>query len=157
MGVLKIDYNRGAMKKIDLKTGIEVYMYIDLPGVYYNSFETEVSEGLALAAGYDIGKYGKMRKRRELAALALQAIDQDLEMEEYAEKPETIEERGGFKVVHVGMGRHFIYDPDGGKLVDRHLTLEEALKALDGLVPKIEPLTETPAPKIKSMGKEKAS
>lgn len=160
MGVLKIDYNRGVLKKIDKTTGIEVYMYLDLPGVYYNSYEIEVAEELAAKAGYDTTKYGKMKKRRELLAIAMQAVDADLEMDEYNEQREVIEERGGFTIVHIGMGRHILEDPEGGKLVDRPLTLEEAKKALDELVaPKIEPLPEEqPKPVIKSLGKkDKAS
>ncbi len=154
MGVLKIDYNRGVLKKVIATTGMEIFMYIDTPGVYYTSYETEVTDELAAKAGYDIGKLGKLRKRRELAALALQAIDADLDMEEDAGTREVIEQRGGFALVHIGLGRHILEDPEGGKLVDRHMTLEEGQKALEELVPsKPQPLpVDLKAPK-----KDKAS
>lgn len=134
MGVLKVDYNRPLLKKVT-KDGIDVYMYLDLPGVYYNSFETVVDDKLAQEAGFDIPKYGKLKKRREQLAIAMEAIDAELDMEEYNDKREIILERGGFTLVSIGMGRHVIEDPDGGKLVNRPLTLEEAKAALDKLVP----------------------
>ncbi len=144
MGVLKIDYNRGCLKKVIQSTGMEIFMYIDMPGVYYNSFETEVPEDLAAKAGYDITKFGKMRKRREQMALAMKSIDADLAMEEYSEQREVIEQRGGFTLVHIGLGRHILEDPEGGKLVDRPLTLEEGQKAMEELVPKeLKPLPDS--------------
>lgn len=135
MGVLKVDYNRPLIKMADKATGIEVYMYLDLPGVYYNSYELPVSETLAASAGFDIVKFGKMKKRREQLALAMEAIDMDLEMQDFNEAHEIVLERGGFSVVNIGLGRHIIKDPEGGKLVDRPLTLEEAKAALEKLVP----------------------
>ena len=134
MGVLKIDYNRGVMKKVDQKTGIEVFMYLDMPGVYYNAFEKKVPEDTAKGADFDVAKYGKMKRQRELMAKAMNAINEQLGMEEYAEKPQVIEERNGFKIVHIGLGRHVIEDPEGGKIIERPLTLEEAKVALDKLV-----------------------
>jgi hypothetical protein len=139
MGVLKVDYNRPLLKKVDKNTGIEVYMYLDLPGVYYNSYEVAVSDALAASAGFDVVKFGKMKKRREQLAIAMEAIDADLEMQEYNEQREVVLEKGGFSVVAIGLGRHIIEDPDGGKLVDRPLTLEEAKAALDKLVASGEP------------------
>lgn len=135
MGVLKVDYNRPLIKMADKATGIEIYMYLDLPGVYYNSYELPVTDALASSAGFDIVKYGKLKKRREQLAMAMEAIDAQLDMQDYNEAHETIVERGGFSVVHIGLGRHIIKDPEGGKLVDRPLTLEEAKAALEKLVP----------------------
>lgn len=161
MGKLKVNYNRPLHKKVEQKTGIEVFMYLDLPGVYYNSFELPVSDELAARAGFDIVKYGKMKKRREQLAIAMQAIDADLEMQDYSEAREIIEERRGIKLVHIGLGRHILEDPEGGKLVNRPLTLEEGKMALEGLVPKVEPLPVEPEKKkvtVKSLAdKDKAS
>lgn len=133
---LHVNYNRPLHKKVDAATGIEVYMYLDMPGVYYNSFETEVAESLAEAAGFDVAKYAKARKKRELMAIAMKGIEHQLEMqEENPPEKEVVEERGGFAIVHIGMDRHIIEDPDGGKLVDKPLTLAEAEAALNQLVP----------------------
>lgn len=151
MGVLKVDYNRPLIKMADKATGIEIYMYLDLPGVYYNSFELPVSDALAASAGFDIVKFGKMKKRREQLALAMEAIDVELDMEDYNEAHEVILERGGFSVVHIGLGRHIIKDPEGGKLVDRPLTLEEAKAALEKLVPSPEPKQEGKKLPVKNM------
>lgn len=135
MGVLKVDYNRPLIKKAEAKTGIEVFMYLDTPGVYLNSYELPVSESLAEAAGFDTAKYGKMRKRRELMALAKKGIEEQLALEEENDVKEVVQERGGFSIVHIGLGRHVIEDPDGGQIVANHLTLAEAEAALNQLVP----------------------
>ena len=143
MGVLKIDYNRPLIKMADRDTGIEVYMYLDMPGIYYNSYELPVSDELAASAGFDILKFGKMKKRREQLAVAMDAIDAQLDMQDYNEAHEVVIERGGFSVVSIGLGRHIIKDPEGGKLVDRPLTLEEAKAALEKLVPRSPPVDMT--------------
>ena len=146
----KVDYNRPLIKKIDQSTGIEVYMYMDLPGVYYNTFESQVSEALAASAGYDVALFGKQKRRREQLVVAMDAIDAQLDLQEDNGQKEVVVDRGGFSVVHIGLGRHIIEDQDGGKIVDRPLTLDEAKAALEKLVPKAEEKTKKPVV-VKSM------
>lgn len=136
MGKLNIDYNRGVIKKATPDHGIEVYMYIDEPGVFLNAFGTQVHTSLAEHAGFDIVLLGKERLKRERMAIARKSIEDELELPEYTiVEKEIIAERGGFVIVHIGLGRHIVEDPDGGKLVENPLTLEEAKIVLDQMVP----------------------
>jgi hypothetical protein len=142
-----IDLDRGVTLRIT-GDGVEVYMYKDTPGVYLNAYGTQVSEQLALRAGFDVERLAKARKRREMMKKAALMIDEELDQDDVRTK-KVIVERNGFTVTSIGLGRHIIEDPDGLKITERPLTKEEAVALFDELVPK-------PVEEVKSAAKAPA-
>jgi hypothetical protein len=100
-----------------------------LPGVFYNDHGTEVDPQLAKEAGYDVPALLKERKKRERIRVATEVIEAEYRPEEAVS--ETVKEKNGFKVVHVGLDRHNIVDPDGNVLNKKHLTKGDALRTLE--------------------------
>lgn len=129
---MAVNVDRGCLIR-HTPEGIGVFMYHDLPGVFFNEHEKEVGIELARNAGYNVDPLIKERKKRERIRVATDTIEA-----EYREHSvnELVAERGGYKVVHIGMDRHNILDEDG-LLVNsgRPLTHQEAMKTLDALVP----------------------
>lgn len=130
---MKIDYDRGVIKRTHRPSGVDVYMYVDEPGVYRNAFETEVSEAFAKQAGFDVATLSKQRLRKERVEAALAAIDQDIG--ETGSTRKVVKTHGGFKIVNIGLGRHNVEDPDGGVLNSVPLPLEQAQKLVEHLIP----------------------
>jgi hypothetical protein len=93
-------------------------------GKWFNQLGREVSEQIAKEAGFDVEASRKERLKRERLADAMQAIEQDLAVEPTGE--EVIGEKGGFKAVHIGLGRHVVRDSDGNQLTPTPLTREQA-------------------------------
>lgn len=155
MASKNIDYNRGVLKKVHNKLGVDVYMYKDTPGVYLNAYGTEVSEALAAEAGFDIETLGRARLKRERMAQAMAAIEQELNPEVGAGERKLVEERGGFKIMDIGLGRHIVEDPDGNKLTAAPLPLETAKVLLERLTPN-EPVKPKQQPPVIWTKKEEA-
>ncbi len=130
-----IDVDRGVMMRYLDGTGIQVYMYLDTPGVYLNAFGAEVSGDLARQAGFDVEKLGRERTKRERMATAFAAIE--AEIEGRSEKEATLVERNGFKLIDIGLGRTVIKDPDGLSLVSNPVPLEYGQKLFDMLAPEV--------------------
>lgn len=125
-----VDYDRGIMKRSH-PVGLDVYMYLDTPGVYLTAHETPLSEEFAKQAGFDVEALRREKTKRERMAQAKLAIEQELEVQ--AQVHEVVEEVKGFKIVAIGLGRHVVEDPDGNTLTKEPLALEQAkllLKAL---------------------------
>lgn len=148
MANLAIDYDRGVVFQTHPSTGMNVYMYKSEPGKYINAYGSPLSEKIAQEAGFDTVKYGKEKLKRERMAVAMGAIERELEAVEDA-KVEPVYELGGFKIMDIGLGRHNVIDPDGNQLNATPLSREIA----DILVKELNPKTEE-APKIKLKGKE---
>jgi hypothetical protein len=134
----KIDYDRGVLIKTHPSMGMDIYMYVDTPGVYLNAFGTEVPMELATASGYDTERFGKEKIKRERMKLAMASIEAELELADKQEKQEVVYSKGDFKVVDIGLGRHFVQDPDGNRLTTQAIPLEQAKVLVDQLVPKVE-------------------
>lgn len=131
-----ISYKRGVIINMDPRTGVEVFMYVDDPGVYLSAHGTPVAEELARAAGYDVAKFAKERKLKERLKQAHASIQKELEMESAkSDNRIVVKEKSGFKVVDIGIGRHIVQDPEGNVLHVGHLTGEQALILIDQLVP----------------------
>ncbi len=122
--VTKIDYNRGLIKGKDQSTGVNVYMYLDDPGVYLSSQGTMVSQAVAERAGFDIARHRNERIRRLRIGKAKEMIEAQLDHEE--SKSSTIKVQNGWAIKHIGFGKHYIEAPDGSIITDRNLTLEQA-------------------------------
>lgn len=133
---LKIDFDRGVIFSQHPSMAVWVYMYVDSPGHYLNAFGNPVPEQLAKEAGFDVEKHAKERKRRERMQEAKDAIDAEL-AEINEENAVVVKEKGGFKVVDIGLGRHNVLDPDGNRLNPVPLSLDLAEKLVDRLVPDV--------------------
>lgn len=135
MAQRNIDYDRGVIIKTHNASGMDVYMYADTPGVFLNAFGTEVDEKLAKEAGYDVDRLSREKVKRERIAAAAQMIEQELALADKEGQKEVVVERAGFKVIDIGLGRHFVEDPDGNRLTVHALPLEQAKTLLDQLTP----------------------
>lgn len=131
-----IDYDRGVIIKIHQQTGMDVFMYADEPGVFRNAFGTEIDASIAKEAGFDTDRLVKEKVKRERLAEAARSIEQELALADDEGKKDVVSERNGFKVIDVGLGRHFVEDPDGNRLTLHALPLEQAKGLLEKLVPK---------------------
>ena len=124
---MAIDYDRGCHIRIHGPTGMRVFMYVDEPGVFRSVHGSEVDPQLAAEAGFDTERLLREKLKRERLAAAGKAIETEFDGAAVAE---VIAEKHGFKVVHIGLGKHNVLDPEDVKLnVARPLTKEEA-KAL---------------------------
>lgn len=146
MSAINIDYNRGVTKKIHPKNHIAVFMYKDSPGVFLNAFGTEVDNSLAGECGFDVDKLCKEKLKRE----RIQQVTAMVEAEMNQESPSRsiAEEIEGFKVIHIGMERYIVEDPDGNKLTTMPLPLDTASKLLRQLNPTFEPKPKQQPPVI---------
>lgn len=123
----KVDYDRGVIIMTHPGSGMDVYMYVDSPGVYLNANELHVPDNLAAAAGYDVERLSKEKLRMERKAKAGALIDKELS-DDANTSEEEVSERNGFKLVSIGLGRHNVKDPDGNQLNAHPLPLESAQK-----------------------------
>ncbi len=132
-----IDYNRGVQIQTH-RTGVDVYMYIDTPGVYLNAYGTPVSEQLAKEAGYDVERYSRAKLAKDLVAKAKAEIEAQIAgTAGFVQK--VIVSAAGFEVVQVNdYGGHIVRSPDGQVLTPFAMPLEGAKALLGGLAPGVE-------------------
>ncbi len=126
MAASTIDYDRGVTKKRHPKSGMDIYMYRDEPGVFRDAFGNPVDPRLARSAGYDTDALGKIKARKERFAAAFAAVEAELADENGLPKKQIVAERNGFKIVNLGLGRHVIEVPDGNTLNPTPVPKEEA-------------------------------
>lgn len=139
----KIDYDRGVLIMTHPQTGIDVFMYLDEPGVYLTAHAHPIAEQLAKEAGYDVEKYAKEKVRNERRAHANALIDKELDSEtDVVEK--VVEQKGSFTLVSIGLGRHHLKDGEGNQITAHALTEEQGKKLLDAMV-----LSEAPPAEVK--------
>lgn len=130
--MLEVDLDRGMEIHSHPSTGMDVFMYVDDPGVYLSAHGTPVSEQLAEQAGFDIERFGRERRIKQALAAAHKQIMDDFNAN--GGGPKIIEEREGFKVVDIGMDRHQVMSPDGKVLNTVPLSLANAKILLEHLV-----------------------
>ncbi len=141
-----IDYDRGVVKRIH-PSGAEVYMYRDEPGVYRNAFGSEISDKMATECGMNVEKYAKARRKKEMLDKAYEAIELELADDSDVQRT-VVQERGGFNLIALGLGRHILEDPDGNNLTPgKHLTLEEGKILFSKMAPVPEGVKKIP-PKV---------
>lgn len=128
-----IDYDRGVHKRTDLVSGVNIYMYVDDPGVYYNEHGTQVDEQLARQAGFPVDEQVKKRELKKRLKAAHDAIMKELQVA--AETKVVVKEKKGFSIVDIGLERHQILSPEGDVLTEHPLPRAEAEKVLDMIVP----------------------
>ena len=131
--IAPIDLDRGVELRFHEKSGMEVWMYVDEPGVYLDSSGKEVPEQLAALVGYPIEKHRKERLIRQKMADTERAMRQQLAQETQGEK-KIVQSRGGYVIVAVGdLGYHQVEDADGTVLSKKLMPLAEAKFLLDVL------------------------
>lgn len=135
MASVNIDFDRGVLIRQNVSAGgIQVYMYVDQPGVFLNAFGDEVDEDLAAGAGFDVTALKRKRLIAERKAEALAAIEQELAGADEGEAI-TVRQRGEWQLVDIGLGRHVIKDPDGSVVTPAPLPREQADIVFDKLTP----------------------
>jgi len=121
---MSIDLNRGVTKRIHLN-GIQVCMYKDAPGVYYDAIGNELTEDFAKQAGFDISYLKKEREKMDKLSSAKREIEK-----EYAEiEGEVVGESDDYEVVCVSQRKNR-YDvvKKGSKIPvnEKHMSKEQA-------------------------------
>lgn len=127
-----LDYDRGLIINVHQTSGMDIYMYVDDPGVFLTAHGKPVSDELAKEAGYDVVKLAKDKNKKQRKAEANAMIDAEL-ADDKDIKEEVVEERNGYKIVTTGLGRHHLIDPDGNRLTSVPQPLESAQKLLKGM------------------------
>ena len=128
-----IDLDRGVVI-MQHTTGVNIYMYVDEPGVFRNAFGNEVSDVLAKQAGYDVERLTRAKVKRERMAAAMASIE--AELEDTGEKFKKVRAvRSGFRLVDIGLGRFYVEDPDGDNMNKVPLSREQALPLLEAMAP----------------------
>lgn len=132
-----IDLNRGFIytKTLD---GVVIGYYADDPCHFYAQNGMEVPEAMALHA-FPPETLAGLRKKcayNQRIKQASDAIQAELDADVSDERP-VIEERGGLKVVDIGLGRGRVEDEDGQPMHTQSLTQEQAVKLLHSLVPDV--------------------
>lgn len=150
---MNIDYNRGVLKRAH-PSGIEIYMYLDTPGVYLNARGDEVNEVLAAGAGYPVEEFGKEKLKRARMSQAMRTIEDEIGASAGVEKVE--DDHNGYELVNIGLGRYHVRDPDGNNLTPVSVSKEIAEVLLRNMGvkdadPKEEPDEENP-PKVPLKG-----
>lgn len=110
MSAIAIDFDRGVAIRNIHRTGMDVYMYIDTPGVYFARNGHEVPEAIAREAGFDIEKLGKERVKRQRLRDAYDAIERDSDAG--VSTHSVVDEKGGFRLVDIGQERYIITSAD---------------------------------------------
>lgn len=145
----KIDVVRGVSVRKHFASGMLVYMYIDQPGVYLNTFGDEVSEKIAAEAGFEVVQLGKAKKKADMVSRYMQEVEAQLEMD--TGQQSVIAERAGYKVITNGQGMSRIIADDGSALNVMPIPDEQALALLDEILP--DEKAEDPEPKIEKGAK----
>lgn len=105
-------YNRGVLKRKH-PLGLEVLMFADTPGVFYNAHGTEVDPDLAQEAGFDTERLLKEKSRRDRIADATAQIDAEFSL---SDEREVVGEVNGYRIVKVGARGHQLVDEDDNVL-----------------------------------------
>lgn len=150
----KINVDRGVLICIHPASGMNVYMYKDDPGVYLNAFGSEISEQIAKEAGYDVARWGKEHIKKARMATAMKAIEKELVLAEDEPTQKVVEEKAGFKLISIGLGRHQVLDPDDNMLTPTAMPKEQAQLLFEALVPKTPASNVNANAKIKPLSKK---
>lgn len=138
-----IDLNRGFIytKTLD---GVTIGYYADDPCHFYAQNGMEVPETMALHA-FPPETLAQLRKKcayNQRIKQASDAIQAELDADVSTERP-VVEERGGLKVIDIGLGRGRVEDEDGQPMHTQSLSTEQAVKLLHNLVPDVPGVPET--------------
>lgn len=111
----KLDAVRGYEMRKDPITTVAVHMYIDQPGVYIDLNGNRLSSVIARRAGFDVdGQEAALARREKLAAFQDKL---DGEMEIATGKRKVIAEQGDYLLIDAGLGRVFVEDVSGARVL----------------------------------------
>lgn len=132
--VFKIDLDRGVHQRIDPGSGMDIYMYVDTPGVYLTLHGTEVDVELARRAGFPVEEQLKKRRVQQALAAAQDRVLAELQVADQSVKV-VVQEADGFKIIDIGYDRYQVLSPDDDVLTPAPLNLRSAVILLSQLVP----------------------
>lgn len=112
----KIDYDRGVRIRTAANVGMDIYMYKDRPGEYLNVHGNPVPKEIAAQAGFETEKLEKRRLHRLARAAAVSRVDQEMELEDTAQRG-LVANFGNYRVVQLGdSDRYGVDDADGNAI-----------------------------------------
>lgn len=125
-----VDADRGYHMRSHPTLGMDVFMYVDDPGVYMTAHCDPVPDDLAEAAGFPVEENRKKHQIKSALAAAQREV-----LDRYNEnKHEFVVERGDFKIQDIGLGRFNVFS--GKQLLNKNpISIEEATILLDHLSP----------------------
>lgn len=127
-----VDLDRGVWSRTHPSLNMDIYMYVDDPGVYFNAHGHPVSKELAEAAGFDTEELDKKHKIK----VALEKAHKDVLSQFGEAETKVYAERNGFKVMDIGLGRFNVLGPEGELLNKSPIPKEQAELLLNHLAPK---------------------
>lgn len=128
-----IDLDRGVHSRTHPTLNMDIYMYVDDPGVYITAHGDPVKPELAEAAGFPVAE---QVKEHEIKVALDNAKRQVLERFGEAQgKIKVVAERAGFRIIDIGLGRHNVVTSGNDVLNKEPLTRELADLLLDNLAP----------------------
>lgn len=128
-----IDYDRGVLIRTEPLSGVDVFMYVDSPGIYLNAHGNTIPPNFAAKAGYDIDADAKKKLIMDRMRLAKEAIEKDVN----GVDPSTQEVKqldGGYSLLGIGLGRWLLRDPEQNVLTQTAMTEEQATQIANMLV-----------------------
>lgn len=109
----KVDVNRGCHIRIHKATGMAIYMYIEMPGVFLNDHARPVPPELAAEAGFDVDKLLRDRRKREALLKATQAVEAEYST---VAKRDIVAEHGEYRVIALSDDLFMVEFEDGSPL-----------------------------------------
>jgi hypothetical protein len=124
--------DRGVIMRTHPSMNMDIYMYVDDPGVYFSAHGDVVADDLARTSGFDVDK----QSREQSIKQAMKKAQEEVLAKFGENKSKVVAQRDGFKVVDLGLGRHNVMGPGGDLLTKSPVPLEQATILLDHLAPK---------------------
>lgn len=107
--MINIDLDRGVHMRSHPTLGMDIYMYVDTPGVYFSAHGEEVDSKLAEQAGFPVDNQLKLRARNDAMKVALAEIDAKFGQN----RQEVAYTRDGYRVMDLGDGAFNVVASDG--------------------------------------------
>lgn len=126
-----INHSRGCIIR-QHPTGLQVVMYYDNPGVYYDARGLMTTDTLARAAGFDVAKQAKERAKQQRMTQLRRGLDAEFEAVEDRLARVASEGAGNAEVRHVGNGKYAVYDGEE-RITPFDLGLDEATALVQSL------------------------
>lgn len=123
--------DRGVVMRSHPTMNMDILMYIDDPGIYFDAHGNILTDSLAEAAGFDVSDLSRKHKIKQ----ALRKAEQQVLEEFGAVEKTVVAEREGFTVRDIGLGRYQVHGPDGALLTNQPISKDHALVLLDNLAP----------------------
>ena len=133
---MPINLNRGVSKRVHQATGIQVVMYKDSPGVYYDTVGNPVSAELASQAGFQVSEEILQKQKNDKMAKAMKEIESEYEGNSDGD---IIYQEGDLKVQCVGKDLYDVIRIELNEAVnDKPLDEKTALTLVETLLKTVE-------------------